>query len=197
MKIKKREIKTTQLLELQIIKSKILNQKKSNFLENLSAQDISKTLIKLKKSIQIVFKFHKQQKKILFVGIPKQLEDKINMKTNHVAVPNFYNIYGLFINKSVAKSLKFKYQMFENKNKVLFSKLFYKPDLIVIFNSKNSESIVKEGYTSKIPIIQFNSNFRMEKKNKLCSYDVPGDYTFNKKSVNNIFFKIINSILKK
>ena len=71
----------------------------------------------------------------------------------------------------------------------------YKPDLIVIFNSDNEQYIVKESYRAKIPIIKFNSSFTLKKKNSFYSYEIPGN--FNGKSINELFFKVINSILNK
>ena len=73
----------------------------------------------------------------------------------------------------------------------------HKPDLIVIFDSENENSIIKESYRAKIPVIKFNSEFHINKKDIFYSYEVPGNFNFNKKSINDLFFKIINSILNK
>lgn len=197
MKIKENKIKTKQLLQLHMIKSRVYGQKGENFLSNLPAVDVSKIIIKLKKSIQIIFKFHKNKKKILFIGVPKIIETKINLETNHVALPKFFNIFGLFINKSVLKSLRLKYQIINNKNRISFLKLTHKPDLIVVFNYDHTDSIMKESYRSKIPLIHFNSDFYNKKKDKFYSYNVPGNYNFNTKAIDNLFFKMINSILNK
>ena len=129
--------------------------------------------------------------------MPTKIETKINLETHHVALPKFFNIFGIFINKSILNSLKLKYQILNNKNIVTFSKLRYKPDLVVIFNSDNVGSILKESQRSKIPVIHFNSHFDNKQKDKFYSYNVPGNYDFNKKSVENLFFRIVNSILNK
>ena len=177
MKINKKTIKTKQLLQFHILKSRIYDKKlnNSNSLDYLTNMNISKLILKLKKSIEIIFKFHKQKKKILFIGIPKLIENKINLETNHIAIPKFYNIFGLFINKSVLKSLRLKYQILKKSKKINFSKLINKPDLIVIFNSE----------------------FKNNKRNLFHSYEIPGNFNFNKKSIDNLFFKVINSILNK
>lgn len=197
MKIENNKKKTKQLFKLHVIKSRVYNKNTTHNLYDLPNINISKIILKLKKSIQIIFKFHKQNKKILFIGIPKIVETKINIETNHVAIPKFINIFGLFLNKSVFKNFKSNYQVLNNKDPITFSKLLYKPDLIVIFDSDNSYYIMQEGYRSKIPIINFNSDFCFKKRDKFYSYDIPGNFKFNKKSIDNIFFKVINSILKK
>lgn len=196
MKINNNKIKTKQLLKLHIIKFRVYENHKNSldYLPNINTAEI---VIKLKKSINIIYNFHKNKKKILFIGVPKIIEKKINLETNHVALPKFFNIFGLFINKSVLNSLRLKYQILNNKNRIIFSKLTHKPDLIVIFNYDNIDSIMKESYRSRIPVIHFNSDFYNQKKDKFYSYNVPGNYNFNTKSIDNLFFKMINSIFKK
>ena len=99
---------------------------------------------------------------------------------------------GLFINKPILKNQSIQ------KNKLFsFSKLNSKPDLILIFNSDNEDLIIKESYKSKIPVIKFNSNFNLKNKNLFNLYEVPGNLNFSKKSIDDLFFKIINSILNK
>ena len=147
------------------------------------------------KSLQVIFQFHKRKKKILFIGFPEILEQKINFETKHTAIPKFFSTNGLFLNPSVKKSLE-KYSYSSESNKIVsLLKLGEKPSLIVLFNSNNNENILKECYYSKIPVIKFNTDFL--EKFKLHSYAVPGYIDTNKKTVNTLFFKIINSILKK
>ena len=43
---------------------------------------LSKVWFKYKGVLQIIFKYHQMEKKILFVGLPKKLELKINMLTH-------------------------------------------------------------------------------------------------------------------
>ena len=191
MKINSNKIKTKQLLKLHIIKFRIYENHKNSldYLPNINTAEI---VIKLKKSINIIYNFHKNKKKILFIGVPKLIEKKINLETNHIAVPEFYNMLGLFINKPILKNQSIQ------KNKLFsFSKLNSKPDLILIFNSDNEDLIIKESYKSKIPVIKFNSNFNLKNKNLFNLYEVPGNLNFSKKSIDDLFFKIINSILNK
>ena len=191
MKINNNKIKTKQLLKLHIIKFRVYENHKNSldYLPNINTAEI---VIKLKKSINIIYNFHKNKKKILFIGVPKLIEKKINLETNHIAVPEFYNMLGLFINKPILKNQSIQ------KNKLFsFSKLNSKPDLILIFNSDNEDLIIKESYKSKIPVIKFNSNFNLKNKNLFNLYEVPGNLNFSKKSIDDLFFKIINSILNK
>ena len=196
MKIKKNNLKTKQLLHLQIIKYRIYE---NTFINKIPLSSVSNLIISFKKSFNIIFRYHKQKKRILFLGIPKPIEQRINVETNHIALPNFFNIYGVFVNNFISKNLKLKYQFFKNKNKITFSKLLYKPDLIVIFNINPDKevSILKESYKTKIPVIKFNSYSNSKKKNNFFTYEVPGNFNFHEKATNEVFFKIINSILNK
>ena len=196
MKINSNKIKTKQLLKLHIIKFRIYENHKNSldYLPNINTAEI---VIKLKKSINIIYNFHKNKKKILFIGVPKLIEKKINLETNHIAVPEFYNILGLFINKPILKNLRLKNKSIQKSKLFSFSKLNYKPDLILIFNYDNEDLIIKESYKSKIPVIKFNYNFNLKKKNLFNLYEVPGNLNFSKKSIDDLFFKIINSILNK
>ena len=63
MKIKNNKIKTKQLLQLHVIKYKIYCNN-TNYLDYLPTINVSKIIIKLKKSLQIIFKFHKRKKQI-------------------------------------------------------------------------------------------------------------------------------------
>ena len=181
MKINTTTIKTKQFLKLHILKDRIYENSSKDTIDDLSSTiDTSEILIQLKKTIQIIFKFHKNKKRILFVGLPKRIEKQINIKTNHFSIPKFFNIFGLFVNKSMLKSMKFKYYLLKKKKTIIFSKLLYKPDLIVIFDSKNYNAIIKESYQFKIPIILMNSKFYTNKKDKLNLYNVPGNFKFNK-----------------
>ena len=196
MKINNNKIKTKQLLKLHIIKFRVYENHKNSldYLPNINTAEI---VIKLKKSINIIYNFHKNKKKILFIGVPKLIEKKINLETNHIAVPEFYNILGLFINKPILKNLRLKNKSIQKSKLFSFSKLNYKPDLILIFNYDNEDLIIKESYKSKIPVIKFNYNFNLKKKNLFNLYEVPGNLNFSKKSIDDLFFKIINSILNK
>ena len=196
MKINSNKIKTKQLLKLHIIKFRIYENHKNSldYLPNINTAEI---VIKLKKSINIIYNFHKNKKKILFIGVPKLIEKKINLETNHIAVPEFYNILGLFINKPILKNLRLKNKSIQKSKLFSFSKLNYKPDLILIFNYDNEDLIIKESYKSKIPVIKFNYNFNLKKKNLFNLYEVPGNLNFSKKSIDDLFFKIINSIFNK
>ena len=163
MKINNNKIKTKQLLKLHIIKFRVYENHKNSldYLPNINTAEI---VIKLKKSINIIYNFHKNKKKILFIGVPKLIEKKINLETNHIAVPEFYNILGLFINKPILKNLRLKNKSIQKSKLFSFSKLNYKPDLILIFNYDNEDLIIKESYKSKIPVIKFNYNFNLKKK---------------------------------
>ena len=95
MKLKKIKLKTRQLLQFHAIKTRIYEQKlKKKSLDILPEIDIELVLLKLKQTIQIIYKFHKKQKKILFIGVPELIEKKINLDTCHTAVPNMFKLTG-------------------------------------------------------------------------------------------------------
>jgi ribosomal protein S2 len=152
-------------------------------------------MLNFKKAMHIIFKYHKNNKRILFVGVPQIIETKLNLMTKHIAVPNSFNIQGLFLNKSILKGITLKQQLLKNKN-YLLSKISNKPDLIVVFNEEKDQQLVKDSYISRIPVIKFNSN--LQEKYWKHSYDIPGNIRpNNSKTVDNIFFIILNAILKR
>lgn len=189
---KNKKINSRRLFELQLIKSKMYThtkKKHSNKLEN----DLSGLLIDFKKSINIIFKYHKNNKRILFIGSPQIFENLINSKTIHTAMPDFLDFRNkLTINSYISKTLKLNKHLFNNKN-FLLSKLKKKPELIVMFNHIQKESVIKETTLAKIPIIEFNAN--RDRENWSYNYAVQGSMNINKnKTIDNIFYIILNSL---
>jgi ribosomal protein S2 len=196
MKIKKTKVKSTRFFELHLIKSRTYEQSfKKNTLKNLQSVNLINIMLNFKKAMHIIFKYHKNNKRILFVGVPQIIETKLNLMTKHIAVPNSFNIQGLFLNKSMLKGITLKQQLLKNTN-YLLSKINNKPDLIVVFNEEKDQQLVKEGYIARIPVIKFNNN--LQEKYWKHSYDIPGNIrSNNSKTVDNIFFIILNAILKR
>ena len=150
MKIKKFKFK--QILKLHLLKSRIYEQfmKKNNSLVGLTLNQI---INNLKKSLQIIFQYHQEEKRILFIGVPKKLEININKLTTHIAVSYNHNLQGMFSNNIG----NFGVEKESNKNlsnsTYLLPKLFKKPDLVVFFCHKKAESVIQEISSSKIPLI--------------------------------------------
>ena len=81
-----------------------LQEKINNALTQMS---LTKALTNFKKVLQIIFKYHRAEKKILFIGFPKKLQFKINSVTCHVAVPESFDLQHFFSNNNL-KTLKSK-----------------------------------------------------------------------------------------
>jgi len=177
MKIKNQN----QLLKLKLIKTKIY--KKNYTFKNLKIEDIE---YRLKKGLQIIHKYHIENKKILFINNSSTIETKIKnllKNTNHV-----YITHHLWLNGKTT-----------NKEKTSFyktSQLNSKSDLIVILNKQISNYIIEENYKIKTPMI-FIANELNIFDNK-SSYKIPGNFLLAKKKIrNNFFLTLLKAVLKK
>lgn len=153
MKIK--AFKSKQILLLYLLKSKTYEQRILRKAPNLISRScLTEILISFKKSLQIIFNYHKKNKLILFVGLPESLRCKINKFTIHIASSKYSNLGGGISNVSKNKDLLHiaseKGGSKNNRGK--------KPYLIVFFDHIDSDCIVKESYLAKIPLICVNSN---------------------------------------
>ena len=97
MKIK--EVKIKQLLKLNLLKSKVYEQpiKKIKF-NNFIDANLNQIVVDIKKVLQIIFQYHKVEKRILFLGLPYKLESRVNQLTKHIAIPKNFNIQGVISN---------------------------------------------------------------------------------------------------
>ena len=175
MKIKKTRIK--QLLKLSLLKLRVYEQftNKTKF-NGFVDSDLNQIIVNIKKVLQIIFQYHKAEKRILFVGVPCELEQKINQLTKHVAVPKNFEIQGMVSNfdpKVFLKSENLDQAWSKNFLKSLLPKLSKKLDLIVLFNHEKSESILTESKIAKIPVIFFGVN---QDPLKSPLYSVEGDF---------------------
>lgn len=186
MKLKKtKTIKYSQILKLQLVKSRIyeLNVSKKNYLND---ENLNNTIINIKKALKIIFKYNRLNKRILFLGIDNDLLiKKINTQTNHVALSKKFKTQGLISGKH---NLKQRY---------LLPKLKTKPNLIIIFNSvENVNSVLKESHLLKIPTIIFGTIVDEIKNADIRSFfNIKGNFTFI--SNQNFFYKYLNFLFKK
>lgn len=138
MKIKKTRIK--QLFKLHLLKFKVYEQsiKKTKF----NDYNLNQIIVNIKKVLQIIFKYNQAEKRILFIGFPYKLEQKINQLTRHVAIPKNFNIHGIILNlKPFIKSENLNQICSKKISRFLFPKLSEKLDLIVLFDHEKSEAI--------------------------------------------------------
>lgn len=157
MKIKRFKLK--QILKLYLLNSKayqhLVKNKDSSFYFNLIT-----VVENFKKVLQIVYQFHYAKKKILFIGIPKNLELKINKLTSHLAVPSNFDLQGIFSSNNFkqVRSIKGINQPFSKLYlRSLLPKLSKRPDLIVIFSCVKKQNIINESYVAKVPVIIFDA----------------------------------------
>ena len=81
MKLKTLQFK--QILKLHLLKYRTYEQSLKNNNFNLVTElTLNQIIINFKKILQVIFQYHSQNKRILFIGIPKKLELKINKTTN-------------------------------------------------------------------------------------------------------------------
>jgi ribosomal protein S2 len=196
MKIKKVKIK--QLLKLNLLKSKVYEQpiKKMKF-NNLIDANLNQIVVDIKKVLQIIFQYHKADKRILFLGFPNKLESRVNQSTKHIAIPKNFNIQGVISNynsKSFKSDRNSNQAWLKNSSKFLLPKLSKKLDLIVLFNHDNNETILSEAGVAKIPVIFFGTNFGSQ---NFASYKVEGNFKNVLIGSNkNVFFIGLNFLFK-
>lgn len=164
MKLNKQNVKKNKLLKLKLLNSKIFEKKQ--LLENVSLQ---KLYYQLKKALQIVYWYHKNKKKIVFISDDLSTL-KLLRKTPHTCILESNWEYGKLTNK-----------------------LHYY-DLVVLLNHNNV--ISKESFLSKTPLITLGAALDMLNKN--YSYAIPGNFDLKKNSTRKIFFiSLLKSVLKK
>ena len=130
MKIKKTRIK--QLLKLSLLKLRVYEQfTNKTKLNDFVDSNLNQIIVNIKKVLQIIFQYHKAEKRILLVGVPCELEQKINQLTKHVAVPKNFDIQGMVSNfdpKVFLKSENLDQAWSKNFLKSLLPKLSNKLD---------------------------------------------------------------------
>lgn len=176
MKVKKTIKHTSKLLKLKLIKSRIYKKRKSFYF--LKAEKIEHNL---KKSFQVIYKYHINNKKILFLSFfsIKKLE-KLLIGTRHkfLTETNWFN--GKITNRSILKEKKLKNNY----------------HLVIILDSFVNKNILRENYKNKIPIIKLHNNFDFF--NLGHNYSIVGDFSFNKKKIReNFFFNLLKVIFKR
>lgn len=148
-----------------------------------------------KQSLKIIYEYHVKQKKILFIGFPinsQILTNDILKTTSHSFMSENVWINGILSN--------IKYVKKHNKNlsnieiKRVLNDLHNRPDLVVLFNTKNNYQIIKEINNLKIPIISFN--YSIKKKHEKILYNVSGNYSKLLQSRLNMYSVLLYSILK-
>ena len=165
-----------------------------NGLNDVLKQNIE---LKFKNALNVIFKFHSDNKKILFVGTPLQLTKQLKnllKNTNHLIIPEKIWFNGILTNTKIIFKFLFKKLLKKNKNtlKFLFN-LTIRNDLIVILNEYLSVAFLKEISKKQLPIISLNYN-NVDLKKLNSTYKIQQN---NYKNNNKFFFSILINILKK
>lgn len=173
MKIKKNINNKNKLLKLKLIKTKIFIKKYT-----IDALKIEEIEHRLKKNLQIIYKYHLLQKKILFISsfFITRLSNLLQFTNHeHLVVSN------LFSNKIVTK-------------KIL--KITSSYDLLVSLDYLANENTIKKNLKIKIPIVSMFNN--KDVSNIKISYKIFGEFfLFKKKIKDHLLFYLLKSVLKK
>lgn len=150
----------------------------------------------LKKSLKIIYDYHCNNKKILFIGIPITIQNKfknILKKTKHLYITEEIWVRGLLTNRSSLFKFLKKKSTKNKKLKILLS-IKKKPDLVILFDETKEKFVIRETDQLKIPLITVNSKMF---ENPSVLYKIPGNFTFSHKKTGNVFFFMLISIFKK
>jgi ribosomal protein S2 len=195
MKIKNIIKYKNRLLKLKLIKTKMY--KKIDCSTNTQIEDIE---YRLKKALHVIYKYHVNNKRILFIGVPihtdKETKSLIS-GTKHTFIPRSAWVNGIITNKaSCFKYLLENPKASANESSKLLFKLENKSDLVVVFDKVADKNALNETYLARIPVISLNCDLNLL-KNK-SSYKIPGNFQFTKKKVrNDFFFSILKATFKK
>jgi ribosomal protein S2 len=206
MKIRKIKKFQYTLLKLNLIKSQIYKKKiQKNHYDDVLNIKTELIELHLKKALQIIYKYHMNKKKILFIGIPQNFQkkfSKILKNTKHVAIPQSIWVNGILSNRyAISRFLCLKRQKNLKKKNWLQNKIIYflisvikQPDLIVIFNPNLEKNALNESYKLKLPIVTFDNNLYFNTK---FFYKIPGNFQQIYKKPQHAILLILASILKK
>ena len=194
MKINRIKSYNYKLVKLKLIKTKVYKKKLDHFIK---IEDISN---RLKKALHIIYKYHINNKKILFTGTPVNVDSRfrnILKNTKHTLIPEALWMNGLITNqRSCVKYLSKNQKAINNKISKLLFKIKNKSDLIVVLNSSDNIAVLNEGYSARIPIISMN--YDVEGFDLKASYKISGNFQFKKKKVRDTFFySLLTAVLKK
>lgn len=175
------------------LKIKLLKSQTYKNIYNSQLLKVENIEYRIKKILHIIYQFHINNKTILFVGIPTNLINevaKLFAGTKHIFIPQNIWINGAITNQQTIFRYLLKLKSTNSTNAGLLFQLKQKSDLIVVLNEKNNESVLKEGYLSKKPIICLNSS-SLNTMNDKVTFRVPGNFNFTNKKLNNSFLYLI------
>lgn len=199
--MKTKKFKSKQLLKLHLLKSRVYEYpiKKTNF-NDLKNTNLDQILVGVRRALHVIFQYNQANKRILFIGLPSNLEFKINLLTPHIAVSNDFDVQGIISNNRTNSLLRLKSlsQKFVKQNLTVLSPKSTKiPDLIILFDHDKYHAVLSEAWVAKISVINFVDNTNSKNLTIQNSYFVNGNFksiltAFDK----NIFFIGLNFLFK-
>lgn len=192
------------ILKLNLIKSKLYKPfLKKNGTGDSLVFGLEQIEFHLKKVLQVIYEYHINNKKILFIGMPFFLQKnlkKVFKKTNHILIPNGIWVNGLLSNKiSINNNLNLKRlksikkQRYNINNINLLLTITKKPDLIVIVDKSIDSDVITEISKLRIPVISLNNNLFLDLKS---AYKVTGNLVKINSQILNVFFTAVSIIIK-
>lgn len=204
--MKIRKIKNYNLINYNLLKSRnYLGLKKLSFYylnssyiigfrNNFSLFNLKQTKNFLKKILLLIYKFHYNNKKILFIGFPNFFDKNYNVlfnKTNHYFISYNNWIYNFFVNYRKIIFIKKKKKLsYKDLNSLAFTNINKIPDLIVVYNQTKETKIIKEILSTKIPFISFMNS---STTSYLLEYKILGG--FHHLKTKNFIYLLLKSIL--
>jgi hypothetical protein len=183
-------VKQSMLLKLKLIKTKIFNKK--NVFVHLKMEDVE---CRLKKGLQVIYKYHANDKKILFVGNCSLVEEvrlkKLLKHTKHMFIPEYLLLNGTIYNKQLPQSY---FSNYSSSYKIL--QLKYSVHLIIKLSNLIKICTENDLCKSKIPVIVLDTSINTF--DAKVSYKILGNFIRSKKKMtNNLFLALLGSFLTK
>jgi ribosomal protein S2 len=195
------KITTLKKYKTKLLKLKLLKTKTYKFKKDINYLLLKNIETRLKKILNLIYRFHIANKKILFIGTPIKLNNQIKQllkNRKHSFIPEKVWMNGIITNSKSSFKHLIK-QHATNKNtisKFLFN-LKDQTDLIVILNERSNLAALKESALKRTPTVSLNVNHDFL-SSSFSTYKAMGDYNFTKKTIrNNLFFLLLSAVLKK
>jgi ribosomal protein S2 len=189
MKMKRNKPLKNKLLKLQALK---LHSKRNIKVD----KNFTHIRSYLNKIFNIVYKYHKANKKILFLGFPFNFRHTLK-NTKHKVIPRFLYFHGLLSKQeSIHEVNKKKLKKFSLSTLKLLLKI-KKIDLVVIYSQRNEAITIQESYSKQIPTITISKK-KLYLNNKITYQSLGNFGLLSEKSGNsNFFLSFLKTVLTK
>jgi len=189
MKMKRNKLSKDKLLKLQALK---LHSKRNIKVD----KNFIHIRLHLNKISNIIYKYHKANKKILFLGFPFNFRHALK-NTKHKVIPWFLYFNGLLSKQeNIHEVNKKKLKKFSLSTLKLLLKI-KKIDLVIIYSQKNKLITTQETYLKQIPSITISKK-NLDFNNKTTYQSLGNFELLNDKFGNsNFFLSFLKTVLTK